>query len=92
MAEIYTVGLHSSYTAENWHVMCNENNVMQKFYHPLRMTVLQLNEHWLSCPRVVRWAVGAPSVKAIPEKPVSFPAGRQRRWRTKPNEARNSVS
>jgi hypothetical protein len=42
LAEIYTVGLHSSYTAENWHVMCNENNVMQKFYHPLRMTVLLL--------------------------------------------------
>ena len=38
LAEIYTIGLHSSYTAENWHVMCNENNVMQKFYHPLRMT------------------------------------------------------
>ena len=40
LAEIYTVGLHSSYTAENWHVMCNENNMMQKFYHPLRMTAL----------------------------------------------------
>jgi hypothetical protein len=34
------VSLHSSYTAENWHVMCNEYNVMQKFYHPLRMTDL----------------------------------------------------
>ena len=42
LAEIYTVCLHSSYTAENWHVMCNENNVIQKFYHPLRMTSLEL--------------------------------------------------
>jgi len=40
LAEIYTVCLHSSYTAEKWCVMCNENNVMQKFYHPLRMTFL----------------------------------------------------
>ena len=39
MAEIYTVCLHSSYTAKNWHVICNENNVIRKFYHPLRMTI-----------------------------------------------------
>jgi hypothetical protein len=39
MAEICTIGLHNSYTAENWRVMCNENNVIQKFYHPLRMTI-----------------------------------------------------
>jgi hypothetical protein len=32
--------MHSSYTAENLHVICNENNVMQKYYHSLRMTAI----------------------------------------------------
>jgi hypothetical protein len=37
VAEICTISLHSSYTAKNWRVMCNENNVMQRFYHPHRI-------------------------------------------------------
>src|SRR5580658_4214473 len=36
LAEIYTVPLHSSYTAKKLHAICNENNVMQKFYHPFQ--------------------------------------------------------
>jgi hypothetical protein len=39
LAEIYTVSLHSSYTAENVRFMLNENNAIQKFYHSLRMTL-----------------------------------------------------
>jgi hypothetical protein len=26
LAEICTVSLHSSYTAKNWHIICNQNN------------------------------------------------------------------
>ena len=42
MAEICTVSLHSSYTAENLHIIRNETNGMRKFYHPLRMTAVVL--------------------------------------------------
>ena len=42
LAEIYTVPLHSSYTAKKLHAICNENSVMQKIYHPLRMTAFML--------------------------------------------------
>jgi len=41
MAEICTVSLHSSYTAENLHIIHNETNGMRKLYHLLRMTILQ---------------------------------------------------
>jgi hypothetical protein len=40
MAEICTVSLHSSYTAENLHIIHNETNGMRKLYHPFRMTML----------------------------------------------------
>jgi len=40
MAEICTVSLHSSYTAENLHIIHNETNGMRKLYHLLRMTAL----------------------------------------------------
>jgi len=39
LAEIYTVCLHNSYTAKNWHIIRNKNNRIRKFYHSLRMTV-----------------------------------------------------
>jgi len=41
MDEICTVSLHSSYTAENLHIIHNKTNGMQKFYHPLSMTALR---------------------------------------------------
>jgi hypothetical protein len=45
LAEIYTVCLHNSYTAKKSHVICNENNMMQQFYHPLRMTAKDKNKN-----------------------------------------------
>jgi len=40
LAEIYTVSLHSSYTAENLHIIHNETDGMRKFYPLLGMTPL----------------------------------------------------
>jgi hypothetical protein len=39
LAEICTVSLHRSYTAKNCHTISNYNNQIEKFYHPLRMTI-----------------------------------------------------
>jgi len=73
LAEIYTVCLHSSYTAEKWHVMCNENNVMQKFYHPLRMTDLFCEElqRQDTSESLNKWSEIPPGL-SIPAKEISL--------------------
>jgi hypothetical protein len=60
LAEIYTVPLHSSYTAKTLHAICNENNVMQKFYHPLRMT-WETTRPGKRCG--APWMIAAPSLR-----------------------------
>jgi hypothetical protein len=42
LAQIYTVSLHSFYTAENFHIIHNETNGMRKLCHSLRMTAFNI--------------------------------------------------
>lgn len=91
LSEVCTIALHSSYTAKTGHVMCNDNNVMKNFYHPLRRTLRMVNDQSSGDRNQRSWGIEESARRPSQEEPrahsmklvckvlTSFPADERRR-------------